>query len=222
MEVSVEKLLEHASANSEKLELLKEEKLRVYDILEHSGRQTHDETFSRMNGQARLDKDIIKVVRSFTEKLNDMARIAEDSEKKLREASKQMHEMKSTYDQELQERDRNIRYLAGCLEKSEKESNERKEEMEKMKKKTEQATLRIAELDDQVRYWERYRHYGYWYTRRDRDDNQLSKSMKELNLESKVPSVAIPRTKKLLTSRLNSQNRKLEEKKSQSAGESTN
>ena len=86
----------------------------------------------------------------YTEKLNDSIRITEDSEKKFRDANKQMHEMKNNHERELQERDRNIRFLAGSLEKSQKESQERGEERDDLRSRLDTAVARISELEDQV------------------------------------------------------------------------
>lgn len=115
------------------------------------------------DGDSPLDKEIkATMIRMAASRDKSEAR-AKSEEGKARHVETELEETKKRYEEQLKERDRNIRFLASSLEKTNDKFSISESELRDVKKQLSDARDDLVKFKVKSKYLEKTRHYGYGY-----------------------------------------------------------
>lgn len=184
----VDKLMDSSTNTQNKLELMKEEKERTVETMGDTMESLGSEMQRKPNGVVRLDKEMNNMVKKFDATLNEVNTKLDETKKHCQELEEKLDETTKVYENELKERDRHIRFLADNLERTQGDASQKTVNLDMMDENLGEANDKITTLEEKVKYWERYRHYGYWYARNSGNMDEGIHKKQDSGTKSKVTS----------------------------------
>lgn len=151
LEAAIEKLQLVAAMCILDFEGIREEKNRTLTQLEISDQD------------APLDKEVKAAIARMAAQLSKSEGIAKDEEEKVRHLETHLEELKRRCDEQVKERDHNIRFLASSLEKSQDKLSMSEMELREIKEQLNMANADLSKFKVKSRFLEKTRHYGYGY-----------------------------------------------------------
>lgn len=159
---STNNLLQKLEAAIEKLKVV-----ATMCILDFEGiREEKNRTLALFNisdGDAPLDKEVKAAIAGMANQLSKAEGIAKDEEEKARKLHNHLEEMRIRYEEEVKDRDQNIRFLASSLEKSQDKFSMSEMELREIKEQLNMANADLSKFRIKSRFLEKTRHYGYGY-----------------------------------------------------------